>query len=307
MTNFATTVLALALAMALGGQTLAQPPAEATETSIAATLTDSDRMTVGVTIAGAGPYPFIVDTAAERSVISRELAQELRLQPGGRLNLLSMTDRREVSTVHMPDVSFLPGQTRSLQAFALRGEHVGAAGVLGIDALRGQRVVLDFEAGTLSVGPAQRRSERFGPNDIVVRAQRKYGQLVLVDVQIDGVPVDVIVDSGTQVSVGNEALRRIIGARQDNIKKIALLSITGETLNAEYTTADRLIIGNAVVRNMPVAFANARFFTRMKLTRQPALLLGMDALQMFSRVTVDFPNRRATFVLPENFQRPPTS
>ena len=36
-----------------------------------------------VTIADAGPYPFVVDTGAERTVISRQLAQTLGL-PAGR-------------------------------------------------------------------------------------------------------------------------------------------------------------------------------------------------------------------------------
>ena len=39
-------------------------------------------MTVPVEIGGAGPYRFVVDTGAERTVISRELARELELEPG---------------------------------------------------------------------------------------------------------------------------------------------------------------------------------------------------------------------------------
>src|SRR5205085_7473083 len=42
----------------------------------------NDRMTVGVNISGRGPFPFIVDTGAERTVISSELARSLSLQPG---------------------------------------------------------------------------------------------------------------------------------------------------------------------------------------------------------------------------------
>jgi hypothetical protein len=33
------------------------------------------------------------------------------------------------------------------------------------------------------------------------------------------------------------------------------------------------------------------------------LLLGMDALQLFARVSVDFPNRKAYFVFPDNVVR----
>ena len=73
---------------------------------------------------------------------------------------------------------------------------------------------------------------------------------------------------------------------------------------ADYTRVDNLRIGGVAIVGMPVAFANAHFFRRMRLTRRPALLLGMDALQMFRRVAVDFPNRRAHFVLPEDNASP---
>lgn len=261
-------------------------------------------MLAAVTIGGRGPYPFIIDTAAERSVISRELARELALQPAGRARLLSMTSSREFAMVSVPAVSFIPGQTRDLSAFALSGQHVGASGILGIDALRGQRVVLDFAAGEMRVGPAPRRDERFGPNDIVVRGRRRYGQLVLVDSDSGGVAVDVVVDSGLQVSVGNEPLRRLLASRRHHFQPISLVSVTGETMTADYTQVDNLRIGGFAMTGLPVAFSDAYFFRRIQLTRRPALMLGMDALRMFTRVAVDFPNRRAHFVLPEGGVRP---
>ena len=286
------------------------PPAEgalpeeaSAESTVQTTMSATDRMLVPVTIGGAGPYPFIVDTAAESSVIARELARELGLAPAGRARLLSMTSSRDTGMVSMPDVSFMQGPSRTLQAFALNGENLGASGILGIDALRGQRVVLDFEANEMRVGPAPRRVEPFGPNDIIVRGRRKFGQLVLIDSSAEGVPVDVIVDSGLQVSVGNEALRRLLTSRRNRFEQIELVSITGDRFSADYTRVDNLRIGDVGMTGMPVAFANAHFFTRMELTRRPALLLGMDALQMFRRVAVDFPNRRAHFLLPDDAVR----
>lgn len=305
--------MATALAGALQGYALAQPMpsdeavpnATAGETSVAAPLSESERMMVSVTIAGTGPYPFIVDTAAESTVIASDLARDLNLQPAGRRRMVSMTSTRTVAKVHVPDVSFLLGRTQDLEAFTLNGQNVGAAGILGIDALRHQRVVLDFETQTLHVGPAprRRRVHRAEPGEIVVRARRRLGQLVLVDCTIDGHHVDVIVDSGTQISVGNQALRRLMTTRHNKFDQITLISVTGEFLTADYTRSDRLVIGRAAVVGMPVAFARAPFFAKMKMTRRPALLLGMDALQMFARVSVDFANLRAYFVLPDDVQR----
>ena len=285
-----------------------QPTTQAQgERSVATALSNSDRLTVSVTIAGAGPYWFIVDTGAERSVIARELADALALRPAGRSGLLSLTTTRDVAKVELRALSFLPGETHDLQAFALSGADIGASGILGIDALRGQRVVFDFEAGTLSVGPAPHGVERIEPDEIVVHARRRFGQLVLADSNVDGIAVDVIIDSGSQVSVGNDALRRLLTTTRNiaRFEHIALVSVTGETLSAEYTRANRFIIGSAAVIGMPIAFSNAHVFIRMGLTRRPALLLGMDALQMFARVSVDFPNRQARFVLPNGVTRTP--
>lgn len=305
------TALLLALICPLSARAQA-PPIEAVvreqapaETTVATTMSATDRMLVPVTIGGAGPYPFIIDTAAERSVIARDLARALRLVPAGSARLLSMTSSRDTGMVNVPGVSFMQGETRTLQAFALDGQNLGASGILGIDALRGQRVVLDFDAGEMRVGPAPRGFERFGPNDIIVRGRSRFGQLVLIDSSAEGVPVDVVVDSGLQVSVGNEALRRLLTSRRNRFAQIDLVSITGERFSADYTRVDNLRIGGVGITGMPVAFANPHFFARMQLTRRPALMLGMDALQMFRRVAVDFPNRRAHFVLPDNAARTP--
>jgi predicted aspartyl protease len=285
-----------------------EPAAElAPETAIPAQISNSDRMVVNVTIGGGGPYPFVIDTAAERSVISLELARELGLQQSGSARILSINSTREVNLFEAPGVSFLPGQARDLRVFALRGEHVGAAGVLGIDALRGQRVVLDFETQQMRVGPAPRRGRSTAADEIVVRGRLRYGQLVLADADVDGEHVDVIVDSGLQVSVGNEPLQRLLTNRRSDFTDITLVSITGDTLNAQYTRVNRLRIGNVAITGLPIAFAQAHFFRRMRMTRRPALLLGMDALQMFRRVAVDFPNRTAHFVMPDDISAPQAS
>lgn len=270
------------------------------EATVDTAMSPTDRMLVSVMVGGAGPYPFIIDTAAERSVVSRELASELGLASAGRARLLSMTSLRDVEMVTMPRVSFVQGQERTLQPFLLNGRNLGASGVLGIDALRGQRVVLDFTAGEMRVGPAPRNAPRPAANEIIVRGHPRFGQLVLVDSSAEGTPVDVIVDSGLQVSVGNEPLRRLLVSRANRFSQINLVSITGESFSADYTRVDNLRIGSVAITGMPVAFSDAYFFRRMQLTRRPALLLGMDALQMFRQVTVDFPNRRAHFLLPQD-------
>jgi len=273
-------------------------PASATETgsSVPATLSASDRMLVSVRIGDAGPYPFIVDTASENSVVSRDLAESLNLPASGRASILSVTSLRQSGMVDVKQVSFVPGKTHDIRAATLERRNIGAAGILGIDALRGQRVVLDFTASQLTIEPSTRA--KAAPYEIVVHGRKRLRQLVLADCTIGGVPVDVIVDSGSQVSLGNEALRALLTTSKNEFLPIELVTVTGETQAADYTRADKLVIGSAALVGMPVAFADAYIFRRLKLTRTPALLLGMDALQMFERVSVDFQTNEARFVLP---------
>ena len=49
-----------------------------------------DRMTVPVRLQGTGPYRFLVDTGADRTAISRDLATRLKLYTGDQLQLHSV-------------------------------------------------------------------------------------------------------------------------------------------------------------------------------------------------------------------------
>ena len=51
----------------------------------------ADRMTVPVTLNGAGPFPFVIDTGSNRTVISEVLAARLGLPAGGDLKVRTAT------------------------------------------------------------------------------------------------------------------------------------------------------------------------------------------------------------------------
>jgi hypothetical protein len=212
-----------------------------------------------------------------------------------------MTSTRKMEMVRLPDVSFMAGEKADLRAFTIDGRHLGAAGILGLDALRNRRVLLDFEAGEMRVGPPSPHAPG-ARDEIVVRGRTRFGQLVLIDSTADGQEIDVIVDSGMEVSVGNEKLRSLLTARRNRFEPVRLMSVTGETYEADYTLVNKLRIGGVGISNLPVAFAQAHFFDEMKMTKRPALMLGMDALRAFRRVAIDFENRRAYFLLPEGAQ-----
>jgi hypothetical protein len=71
-----------------------------------------------------------------------------------------------------------------------------------------------------------------------------------------------------------------------------LQSVTGGQMLADQTVVKRIRLGGIDINDMPVAFADVHPFAKLGLSDRPAILLGMDALRLFDRVSVDFPNRR---------------
>lgn len=258
------------------------------------------RMTVPITIGGKGPYHFLIDTGAERTVISTELADQLGLDPGGRARMHSMSGVGDVGTVIIPDLQVSRKRVAAIHAPALKRANIGASGMLGIDTLQSQRVLFDFQNQRMTITPSRVAERAREPDTIVVTARSRLGRLVLVDARIDGEKIMVVLDTGSEVTIGNEALRRRLIAK----KKIGptvpleLISVTGGAVTADYTRARQIRIGGLMIGDMGVAFADVHPFKQLGLEHRPALLLGMDALRLFERVSVDFANRKVRFYAP---------
>ena len=52
--------------------------------------------------------------------------------------------------------------------------------------------------------------------------------------------------------------------------------------------------------NLAIVFADAHTFKQLKLDAKPALLLGMNAMRAFKKVSIDFANRKFRVLLPEH-------
>jgi predicted aspartyl protease len=297
--------------------TPAAPPPAAAEPEAAPDGTAFDfgkdqyqRMTVPVSIGTAGPYKFVVDTGAERTVIARELAENLRLGASGMARLHSMSEVSNIATVLIPMLEVGGKSYRDIKAPALERRNLGAEGMLGADALQAQRVSFDFVRQEMTVVASRRhQQERWEDDAIVVTARSRFGRLVLIDAAVEGQKVWVIVDTGAQTSVGNTALRHALERhhRLPESKPLTMVSVTGGRVVADQTLIKTIRLGNATIHDMPIAFADVEPFKKLDLMGRPALLLGMDALALFERVSVDFANRRVTLLAPGHSRFEPGS
>lgn len=248
-------LLAVATAAAVAapppaGRAMPLPPAtiddtlEVTGEEIAARQARS-RVTVPVRVNGAGPFRFVVDSGADRSVIGQALARRLALPAGDAVTLHGMAGRSRVETVLIDTLAVGGNTIDDIAAPALDEAFLGAQGLLGIDALSGQKVVLDFERRLITVERATHRVEAGRPDEIVVVARRRFGQLILTQASVDRTRIQAVIDSGAQVTIGNSALRRRVFAarRAPAVERVELVSVTGQTVTAELAVLPRLRIG----------------------------------------------------------------
>jgi hypothetical protein len=287
-----------------GSQQVFIRPAEIDETlevtgeTIAAKQIET-RMAIDVRVNGQGPFRFFVDSGADRSVIGAGLAARLRLPVGERVRLHSMGTPREIDTVMLESLRIGTNTISDLSAPVLREEHLGAQGLIGIDALAGQRMTMDFESKSITVQDTARPDPAAGSSDeVVVTARRRKGQLILTQARAGSLPLSAVIDSGAAVTIGNAALRQRLLTRGRRVTQaIEMIAVTGERITADLIVVPELRIGGVIMNNLPIAFADVAPFGLFGLARTPAVLLGTDVMQGFRRVSLDFRNRKVRFVL----------
>jgi hypothetical protein len=266
-------------------------------TSLVAVRDIYKRMTGSVRVGGQGPFAFVIDTGANQSVISAELAATLGLQPGQAQPLNGVAGVLSTPTVST-QLQLGPRAARDVTLYVLPGEAIGGPGMLGLDQLDGVRLTLDFQHETLTIDsgpelPGEGAAYR-------MKAHRRDGQLTLVDADLAGIRVTAFLDSGAQDTIGNMALRDLALTRYPTtpLRRIPIVSVTGQTIDAEFADLPTFRIGGAHVDSWPIAFADLHIFRLWNLVDRPAILIGVDVLSRFETVCLDFRRNEVQFRLP---------
>ena len=258
----------------------------------------TDRMTVAVRVGDSGPYRFLVDTGAERTVISRQLAEHLGLAAGARTRMQSVAGPSDTATVDIPALHVNARHFAVKDAPSLESDNIGADGLLGVDSLAGSQVMFDFRAGKMAIGPSNSGNVKDEPDTIVVEAKRRHGRLMFTHAFVEGRRAMVVVDTGSQVSVGNLKLRRRLLGDRPVGTTTELRTVAGESIVAEIYALKSIDIDGITLKKLEIAFVDSPIFSQLDVDDKPALLLGMNAMRAFNKVSIDFAARRVRFVLP---------
>jgi predicted aspartyl protease len=300
---------ALGLVAAAGGaaplgRAFAQAPAVAPPPSanpaVGATKDKFEHLLAPVDINGEGPFNFILDTGANVSCISRTLADRLMLTPAGDTAVHTMVGVRERPSVMIKMLTVGKRHRRDVKAPALPAFGGQVDGLLGVDWLGGQKLVLDIRQKKIEIMPS--RGENSSQSRIIIPCRRKLGQLTIVDADLSGHKISAMIDSGSQVTMCNFPLHEMVltmEAKSRFVREhepVKLETIAGEPFSGEMFYLPFLRLGGLELGNVPTVFSPfTEVFDIWGLKNTPALVLGMDLLTQFEAVALDFGRNQVRF------------
>jgi predicted aspartyl protease len=269
---------------------------------VAAATDPYKHMTVPVMINGKGPFYFVVDTGADRTVIADDVAIKLGLIRGNDVTVQGVVRTVSSRLVGVADLSFGTITRRNLALPILPHAFMGADGYLGLDAVDGSRVVLDFNNRELQVAPPRRPTfyKLANPNEAMVPVRGSMGHLRSMNCRVDNISTTCFIDTGAEVSVGNSRLFAALLAGNPNYKILGMLPITGITggvIMGRVLTINTIRLHSVTFSNAVLAIADMQIFDVWGLSREPSLLIGMNFLRQFSKVSIDYGLKEIRFDL----------
>lgn len=269
---------------------------------IAAANDSAEHMTVPVMINGKGPFRFVVDTGADRSVLAEDVAVSLGLVKGAEVSVQGVVRSVSTRVVTIAELNFGPISRRNLHLPLLSRTYMGADGYLGLDAVDGSRVTLDFANRALQVARSRMSSVYTPrrPTEAYVPLRGNMGHLRSLNCRVDGVSTTCFLDTGAQISVGNSKLYQALLRENPGLRSLGSLPITGITggvMMGEVVRIERIRLHSVNFSDAVVAIADMSIFDVWGLAQEPALLIGMNFLRQFQQVSIDYGMKEIRFDL----------
>lgn len=264
----------------------------ATRADFALGPTRSDRLgrvVAPVSVNGQGPFRFVVDTGANRSVLSQALAAQLGLTPSGigevhSVHGVAPAPLVEVDSLNYGELSLGSAAMPMLHGAVLAGEQ----GLLGVDGMRGRRLRMDFERNCIEIVPS--RGARRLRGWAAIRGELRFGHLVVIRGSINGVRVHLLLDTGSDSTLANNALRDALNARirDANVRIDHAIGSGRPVILDQAIFVPRMVMGDLHVRNITAYVGDFHIFEIWDLLDEPALLIGMDVLSQARGLAIDY-------------------
>jgi predicted aspartyl protease len=248
------------------------------------------RIWAPVFINGRGPFRLVLDTGATHSAVTAMVAMALGIPTGESpaVTLRGVTGAATVPTIHVDTLSVGDVAVDSPVLPIVPDAMGGAEGILGSEGLANKRIFIDFRHDQITI--AYSRGEKSGRDFVRIPFRSVRGQLIVVDAKVGDVRTKAIIDTGGQTTIANLALRDAL-ARTNARRRGKPDQIVGATMaveNGEIIATPAIELGSIQMVDAGVTFADLYIFRQWKLTSEPAILIGMDALGVLDTLIIDY-------------------
>ncbi|MGA3159059.1 MAG: retropepsin-like aspartic protease, partial [Steroidobacteraceae bacterium] len=231
------------------------------------------RIWAPVLINGKGPFRMVLDTGANRSGVTSDVAEALGLPPDSSRQILlrGVTGSAAVPTIQVDTFTvgdlMLTPVTLPIVADALGG----AQGILGTEGLRDKRIYIDFRNDLISISRSKNEPAHVGY--VTIPLERPETGLLMFHAMVGGIRVLAIIDTGGQVTIGNEAMRAALERRSAVGVPEEIEGVTADVQSAEGFRSPAIHLGGLEVRGERISYGDMHIFEHWNLTQEPALLI----------------------------------
>ena len=259
---------------------------------VAPTLRDRiGRIWAPVFINGRGPFRMVLDTGASAFAITAPVATALGLVPSSSHLVLvqGVAGSAIVPTVQVDSLTVgdldITSATLPIIADALGG----AEGVLGTAGFSDKRIDIDFLHDRITL--VRSHEQRAPIGFITLPLERSGPGLLMVPGSVAQLRVHAVIDTGAERSIGNEALRRALVSRHAQGTPDKIYDVTTHVQGGEMFESPPIMLGKIEIRGARITYGEVRIFEHWKLTHEPTLLIGMDALGLLDELIIDYRRR----------------
>lgn len=240
-----------------------------------------------------GPYRLVLDTGASHSAVMASVALSLGIlpDPGAYVMLRGVTGNASVPVIRVDSLQIGDLLIEPIMLPIVTDALGGAEGILGTEGLVDKRIFIDFRKDRIRI--TNSRAERAPFDFITVPVKFMRGKLLVVDATVGEVRVKAIIDTGGQVTISNRALLDALNRRRQHVESTPD-EITGATLdvqNGESGDSPPIQLGGMQIRGARITFGDMHIFEHWRLTAEPAMLIGMDALGLVDTLIIDYRRR----------------
>jgi predicted aspartyl protease len=249
------------------------------------------RIWAPVIINGQGPFRLVLDTGANRSAVNARVAQLLGIAPDATQSVLlrGVTGSVAVPTIRVKSFSVgdvivtpavLPIVTDALG---------GADGVLGTEGFADKRLYIDFRHDLITI--TYSRGVRVLGDFYSVPLEHSNTGLLMVRAMVGGERVHAIIDTGAQATIGNEAMRKALVRRRAKGTPSEVIDVTTTSQEAEAFSSPSIELGSIHIQGARIIYGDMHIFEHCHLTKEPALLVGMDVIGLLDVFIIDYRRR----------------